>query len=160
MLKFKFHSIVDLITNSSTVIFTYQNSIKEAKELIAEILKLSGSDKTPDDVFYYGVFCGSDEYLDDIEDTLDDEVPDDLPSDVDWKRENELREEWINSLISKIIKEEIKKPDWMEKCETNYDDYHYSTYLYLIPKDDKYNELGDKIRKLLGSVSGDGYRDG
>ncbi len=70
MIKCKFHSIVDVITNSSTVIFTYQNSVSASKELVAEILKMSGSSLSPDDVFYYGTFLDEDEY---------DGCPDDSP---------------------------------------------------------------------------------
>jgi hypothetical protein len=70
-IKIKFHSIVDVITNSSTVIYTYQNSVSEAKELVQAILDLAGEKVSPDDVFYYGVFCDDDRYFD----------SEDLPSD-------------------------------------------------------------------------------
>lgn len=163
LIKLKFHSIVDVITNSSTVIFTYQDSVAQAKELIAEILKMTGSSKTPDDIFYYGVFCELDSYLDDIEEEFEDddeELPNGLPTHDDWKTENELREKWLLGIITRVIKGEIEKPEWMDSRETNCDEYRKSTELYLIPKSDEYNELGEKIQKLLGSVSGDGYRDG
>ena len=39
MIKIKFHSIVDVITNSSTVIYTYQDSVGVAKSLVKEVLK-------------------------------------------------------------------------------------------------------------------------
>lgn len=163
LIKLKFHSIVDVITNSSTTIFTYQNSTTQAKELIAEVLKISGSDKTPDDVFHYGVFCDQDSYLDDIEESFEEneeELPEGLPKHDDWKIENKMRDDWLNGIIVKIIKGDIKKPEWMESQETDYNDFRQSTRLYLIPKSDEYNELGKRIQKLLGSVSGDGYRDG
>lgn len=46
------HSMVDVITNSSTVIYTWATGgTNQVKELINAILKASGSDKTSDDLF-------------------------------------------------------------------------------------------------------------
>jgi len=49
------HSIVDVITNSSTVIYiqTHDKTIEYAKALVNDILKASGSDKSADDVFTF-----------------------------------------------------------------------------------------------------------
>lgn len=49
----KILSISDIITNSSSEVFTYytQESIKEVKALIDAILKAGGSNKTCDDLF-------------------------------------------------------------------------------------------------------------
>lgn len=56
-IKIKLHSVVDVITNSSTVIYTYQNgSIEPAKELINEMIKLAGIEgKTADDLFTFEI---------------------------------------------------------------------------------------------------------
>ncbi len=47
------HSIIDVITNSSTEIYTYaKDSAKEfAYEALNEILKIAGSDKKAEDLF-------------------------------------------------------------------------------------------------------------
>lgn len=47
------HSVVDLITNSSTEIFmsASDSAIQNVKEIIDAVLKASGSDKTCDDLF-------------------------------------------------------------------------------------------------------------
>lgn len=47
------HSLVDLITNSSTQVYVEasESSIKALRELINNILKLGGSTKTCDDLF-------------------------------------------------------------------------------------------------------------
>ena len=52
-MKIKIHSIVDLITNSSTEIFisSHKNTKKELLALVDEILKASGSDKKAEDLF-------------------------------------------------------------------------------------------------------------
>lgn len=137
MIITEIHSIVDVITNSSTVIYTYQNgSLEPTKELINEILKLSGvTDKTANDVFYYAVL--HDKYR------LTELVADNVLG-------YEASVEELLSYIAKcIINNDI--PNWMFP-ETS------STQLYLIPKDEKYNELALKIESLLGSVTAEeGY---
>lgn len=79
MEKLKLHSIVDVITNSSTVIYTYQDSIEESKELLQEILNIANIEKSVDDLFYIDTFLEdisiyienmercADNYVDDIE---------------------------------------------------------------------------------------------
>lgn len=51
--KINIHSLVDVITNSSTVIYTWadEDSPNTLKEMIDEFLKITGSDKTCDDLF-------------------------------------------------------------------------------------------------------------
>lgn len=161
MWKVNIHSMVDVITNSSTVIYTYQNSVSQTKELVQEILNLAGiTDKTPDDIFYYGVFCEDETYFE------NDGLPDDAPI-VDWSKDSTTRnvqrreqEEWFNNLKLSIMKKEIQQPDWMNNAEENDDWFAPSQDLYLVPKDDKYIELSAKIGKLLNSVSADGGMDG
>ena len=51
-IRFNFHSVVDLITNSSTEMFAdFRNSVEPCKELINEMFKACGIDKTCDEVF-------------------------------------------------------------------------------------------------------------
>ena len=51
-IKINLHSIIDLITNSSTEIYTYSDgSLAACKEMIDEFFKVMGIDKTCDDVF-------------------------------------------------------------------------------------------------------------
>jgi hypothetical protein len=157
MQKVQLHSSVDVITNSSTVIYTYQNSIEQAKELVQAVLDLQGlPDVTPDDVFYYGIFCDS--Y----------EGPKEAPQ-INWRADIEnrrfqqqLREEWFRDLKLSIMKGEQDKPAWMiaEENGGDWDNWTPSTYLHLEPKDEKYSDLADKICSLLNSVSADGGRDG
>ena len=62
-IKIKVHSSVDLITNSSTTIFTFsEGSVDAVKELVNEMLKVFNEPyKKFDDIFYAGVFA---EYYD------------------------------------------------------------------------------------------------
>jgi hypothetical protein len=166
MIKIKFHSIVDVITNSSTTIFTYQNSVSEAKELVAEVLRIAGvTDKTPDDIFYYGVFCDMDTYFDyasDNEDPTFDNMPELKGAYKSEEREasKSVRDEWVNSWLLSIVKGDIERPEFMELAEDAGDYWAPSSYLLLCPKDDKYKDLGEKIKRLLSSVDADGGRDG
>jgi hypothetical protein len=49
--KIKFHSLTDIITNSSTTIYTYSDkSSKACKEMVDEIFETLGIDKSCDDV--------------------------------------------------------------------------------------------------------------
>lgn len=155
MIKLNIHSIVDIITNSSTVIYTYQHSTEQAKELVGELLKLCGeTDKTPDDVFYYGEFHEDDTYLEDNSD-----LPDDIPKAEDWKKQSELQREWLREIKLKIMKGETNKPDWMAD-KTNYNDFTQDIYLELVPKEEKYKALGMKIGALLSSVDNEACYDG
>lgn len=159
-IKCRIHSIVDLITNSSTVIFTYQNSIKQAKDLVNEVLRLSGSELNADDVFYYGVFCGSDrygEYASDMDTDDQDDVAKEI-SGLDW----EERDKYIDVLKERILRGEIEVPSWWSDAEYDEtgDSWDPDSYLTLLPKDEKYSELANKIKALLNSVTADGGRDG
>ena len=42
-IRVNFHSFVDIITNSSTVIYTYVNSVEAVKEFINAVLQISGA---------------------------------------------------------------------------------------------------------------------
>ncbi len=166
IIKSNIHSIVDVITNSSTVIYTYQNSTSEAKALVGEVLKLMGSDLAPDDVFYYGVFNEDyDRYFDKLGDT-----DEDFPQ-IDYENtkygttertaQSEAQSKWFDDLLLSIMKGEIERPEWMEECEGEDGDYwEPSSCLHMIPKDEKFQGLGNTISRLLGSVDADGGRDG
>ena len=163
MIKVKFHSMVDVITNSSTVIYTYQNSVTEAKELVQEVLNLMDEGLTPDDVFYYGVFCENSRYADYVEEEMDEDEESDFPKytqDCDWKELRKKQNKWMDDLKLSILKNEIEKPKWMESAEDGGDYCDPDTYLYMYPKDKKFEGLAEKISRLLNSVTADGGCDG
>ena len=64
------HSVIDVITNSSTEIFTdFSNSVEPCKELINEMLKTFGvEDLTSDDIFDITVGYNDDERVKEYED--------------------------------------------------------------------------------------------
>ena len=172
--KINIYSIVDVITNSSTTIYTYQeNSIEPAKELIEEILKLLRDEEEdysidPDDYFYFGVFCKNELYFDRFDYKKEREKPDDMPevkgeyNTKQWKYTNRKREKWLNNLKKDIMKGEKKKPNWMEIVEEEggYSVLTPDTYLHIIPKEEKYKPLVEKIINFINSPRHEGIRDG
>lgn len=70
MIKIKLHSLIDLITNSSTEIYTYSSgSLQACKDMVDEFFKIVGINKTCDEVFDLKLDegtenCGSEGYYD------------------------------------------------------------------------------------------------
>lgn len=141
--KIKVHSSVDLITNSSTVIFTYsEESLDAVKDLVNEMLKVFGKTETFNDIFYAEVFAG-DEY-------------------IYTDSENYSKEIDLGQLMDDILSEKIEKPQWMKDVESDTSVYDYtpSTSLYLKAKDEKYSELANQLLKYLYSTDHEATRDG
>lgn len=151
MIKIKLHSVTDLITNSSTVIFTYSGgTIEPLKEMINEILKTFGVEKTCDDLF----------------DTVI--LKDDWYDYRDYFSENDREfPEGIDENTFEKLYEEVKtgktpKPVWFEEVEeeeSRCDYYRDSNYLYLIPKDEKYAKMAELIHAFLYSTEHEATRD-
>ncbi len=165
MIKINVHSVVDQITNSSTTVYIYQNDIKVVKELVQEVLNLSGiTDKTPDDIFYYHVFYDEDKYKEKIEYDKVDSAPKITASYKEEKllydKERKEQNKWFEDLMMSVLKGEVKEPQWMlDAGESDYEP-DSSTYIYILPKDEKYTALADKIKSVLGSIDGEGFRNG
>lgn len=147
-IKIKFHSSVDLITNSSTTIFTYSDgSITALKELINEMLKTFNLSYSFDDLFYADTFLAEEyEYYEDSN----------FPEDQDNRK-------YLDELKTKILKGEIEKPEWMVKLENTPDKYSYhrrSTTLEIMPKDEKYEALAKQLYQYLYSTNHDAEYQG
>jgi hypothetical protein len=120
----------------STVIYQYQNNAANAaKEMVQEFLQSLDIKKDAEDLFYFGVACEPDTYL-----------------------ENELcpaalNEKSITQFIENIIKGEEKKPDWMQHIEDEEDDngLSHTVLLTILPKQDKYANVAKKIIDFLNS---------
>jgi hypothetical protein len=155
--KIKIHSSVGLITNSSTVIFTYsEGSISAVRDLINEMLKVFGhEDKSFDDLFYASTFLSDDSVYYESESFPEFEIE-------DWKERRDKSSEFLNDLKIKILEGKIDRPIWMKKAEEKESGagYNKSTSLEILPKDKKYSELSNKLLKYLYSTSHEGMRDG
>ena len=149
MIIMKIHSIVDVITNSSTVIYTYQeDSIEPAKELVNEMLKLSGiTDKTADDIFFFNVLYGLDILHDLYHNNIDPEYKD-------------CYDKFYSYITNCIQNNDI--PNWMTPNYSYYISYDLprSTELYITAKEPQYQNLADKLLIFLNSPNMESRYDG
>lgn len=132
------------------------NSIETLKDMLKEFfLVFNIPSVTPDDLFYYGVFCkdvtyANYKYWDEAPITL--EIPEVL-TDVCHSETDRL--EYVHYITNQIIKGEIKKPEWMlyVESEENCNEYDAapSTFLYLIAKEGRYEKFATKILDFLYS---------
>lgn len=159
MEKIKVHSVVDLITNSSTTIFTdYLGSVKVFKELVTEFIKVAGMETTFDDMFIVKVM-GSDYCYDRYFDRLDDddeEINDPFliayMAEENWQNRNKMFDDLFNDVINDII----EKPQWMIEAEEYDDETYPDNELIIIAKDKKYTELAEKFVKFIKSPDNEG----
>jgi len=132
------------------------NSVEKLKEMLNEFfLTFNIPAVTPDDLFYYGVFCKDITYAnykfwDEAPADLD--IPDILTSVCSTAKD---RLDYVHEIIGLVTKGEIEKPEWMVhvEMEETCNDYETppSNFLYLIPKEDKYGRLAEKILEFLYS---------
>lgn len=152
-IKIKLHSEVDVITNSSTTIYTRVSSggIDTVKDIVNTLLKIGNSELTADDLFTFEIT--SDEFdeqrLDLLYDRgiLEEYVGRDISyNDVDF-------DTLLNELFNKIKTGEYPEPDWW--------DYGYghsgetpecASEITVTCKSD--NEHAKKAAELLSSLSG------
>jgi len=155
-MKVKIHSTTDLITNSSTVIFTYsEGSEGSLKEMVNEIFKTFNINKTYDEVFNTVVLCEDEylygEYIENLEDDGDD-LPEGITEETD-----------ISKLVDDVKSGKLEKPKWfndVEEKDNHCDYFRASTTLHIIPKLAEYQKLADLIQIFLYSTSHEATRDG
>ena len=140
-MKIKIHSIVDLITNSSTTIFTYSaGSLSVLEELVNEMLKEFGRTEKFEDLFYAKTFLEYDYgYIDYYNDHLIDYC-------LGTKRINEND---LETLRQEILTGKQEKPAWMIEAEY-YNDCS-STILEIKAKDEKNEKLANLLITYLYS---------
>ena len=158
MSKINIHSVASLITNSSTVIYTYSNnSEKEVKELFNQIMKDFDIPHTFDELFNTVVLLDELYYYDDYL-----KVQPKLMQ--DWPKDNQDRWEKMRQLYKNVSTFTLPKPDWFFEAEKNsrneYSGYRYPTSLFIIPKDEKYKSTAERLLKFLYSTTHEAFRDG
>ena len=142
-----------------TITFIYTSeSVKAIKRLFTELRWVFGYTLIPefDDMFYYGVFCKSVTYANfngwEKAQREGIEVPEILTAMCPTPSE---REDFVKRIIIEIIRGEIKKPEWMkyveEEMSCNCCNAAPSTFLTLIPKDEKYRILAARLLDFLYS---------
>lgn len=147
----KIHSYVDIITNSSTVIYTYAGSaVEKAKELVIAMADVFGEKEfNVEKAFDFKVF--PEDYEDYLEDWVESEEIDEIdPSQIGYTEINEYEK----LLLSGSSECPNWFPDFIEwvSDHENYDGYGIETKLVVIPKDEKYKILGEKIVSFLYST--------
>ena len=142
-----------------TITFIYSSeSVEAIKRLFTELRGVFGYTLIPefDDMFYYGVFCKQNTYsnFNGWEKAQGEgiEVPEMLTSVCPTPSE---REDFVKRIIIEIIRGEIEKPEWMKYVEEEMScsccNAAPSTFLTLIPKDEKYRILAARLLDFLYS---------
>lgn len=142
-----------------TITFIYSSeSVKAIKRLFTELRWVFGYTLIPefDDMFYYGVFCKSVTYANfngwEKAQREGVEVPEILTAMCPTPSE---REDFVKRIIIEIIRGEIEKPEWMKYVEEetvcSCCNAAPSTFLILIPKDEKYRILAARLLDFLYS---------
>ena len=142
-----------------TITFIYSSeSVEALKKLFTELRWVFGYTTVSElnDMFYYGVFCKPNTYsnFNGWEKAQGEgiEVPEMLTSVCPTPSE---REDFVKRTINEIIKGEIEKPEWMQYVEEesvcSCCNAAPSTFLTLIPKDEKYRTLADRLLDFLYS---------
>ena len=148
------HSFVDIITNSSTVIFTYAaaNAEQMVKNLINEILSnVDGSTLTADDLYDIKTVINPDEY-EGVVDSLLDDVPEkyeQLVADI-----NELRGEdgyWKHMKeISALLEDRLSFDEIESLLSTSWHDFGVETKIKITPQqNNKRDDLGQLLENLF-----------
>ena len=153
-MKINIHSFTDLITNSSTTIFTYSdNSLEACREMIDEFFKALGVDKKCDDVFNLVVTMDSysyTEYMDDEEE--DDEEDEDEGSEEE--EEESVDEKSIAKTVKDVQEGKIAKPKWMADAEeyAKSTDEPSETFLHISAKSPEFEKLAQLVSTFLYST--------
>lgn len=162
--KIKLHSFVDVITNSSTVIYTnYNGCIGTIKSLVEEIFKIYNVDKTFDEVFTVYTHPEQDVLYDYISDNIDDlmeeakENGEQLPPDI-----NDLDYRETRNVLDAAVEDIIKQPapNWYTRCCDYLDDRYSGNEIVLTAKDAQYEKLAELIIKTIDSADHDAQYDG
>lgn len=134
----RIHSMVDVITNSSSVTYVTagEGSITKVKELINSLLSFSGSDKKADDLFDFKLSIDEERLEELRKDKLADEEA------LDWDE--------VDDTYVQIEKGEREKPEWWDTCGQNEEDI--DTYIRVTTKIEDKN-LKD-CAKILSSLEG------
>ena len=132
-----------------------QPSIEALEKLISEFFDTFGMVETIDDLFYYGVFCKPQNYANfefDITEVYDFDIPYNI---TNCQAKEEEKIDYVKKLINQIMRKEITKPEWMKYVEMNASCNEYnqapSTFLQIIPKENQYETLAQRLIEFLYS---------
>ena len=131
-----------------------QPSIEALEKLISDFCSTFGIVETIDDLFYYGVFCKPQNYAN-FEFDIKENYGFDIPYNIMNYQATEEKIDYVKKLINQIMKKEITKPEWMKYVEMNASCNEYdqapSTFLQIIPKENQYETLAQRLIEFLYS---------
>ena len=132
-----------------------QPSIEALENLMADFFDTFGMTETIDDLFYYGVFCKPQNYAN-FKFDISEDYGFDIPYNItNYQAKQEEKIDYVEKLISQIMRKEIKKPEWMKYVEMNASCNEYeqapSTFLQIIPKESQYETLAQRLIEFLYS---------
>lgn len=149
-MRVKLHSMVDVITNSSSVIYTYSDgALNPVKELFQEMFKVFGVDENVDDVFDIQIIPDMGRLFDQLSDYCYDlEGDDDEP---EWMKEYrnlsyKEKEAFVKDRYTKN-KEAGVDEGWMDT-----EDDQMDTWLEITAKKEKYKVLAELLVKTVYSI--------
>lgn len=98
-LVISFHSVVDVITNSSTVVYTgcSDGIVESMKGIVDSILKAGGSNKTSDDLYTFKIVP---------DDSAKESMKFAIAENPDWVNMEKLDTKEAMSIVEKMIKED------------------------------------------------------
>ena len=132
-----------------------QPSIEALEKLISDFCSTFGIVETIDDLFYYGVFCKPQNYAN-FKFDITENYGFDIPSNItNSQAKEEEKIDYVKKLINQIMRKEITKPEWMKYVEMNASCNEYnqapSTFLQIIPKENQYETLAQRLIEFLYS---------
>jgi hypothetical protein len=161
-IRISLHSVTDLITNSSTTIYTYsENSEETCRKMVDAILKAVGSKKTCDEMFALMVSVDEDSIVSAADAVDEDDDPLDMPVEL-IKGTHDERRKYARKLLDDVALGTVKQPDWLKKIanKDNYNGYREQTYLTLTPKKPEYAAAARAVREFLYSTDHEASTDG
>ena len=131
-----------------------QPSIEALEKLISDFFGTFGMVETIDDLFYYGVFCKPQNYAN-FEFDIKENYGFDIAYNIMNYQATEEKIDYVKKLINQIMRKEITKPEWMKYVEMNASCNEYnqapSTFLQIIPKENQYEALAQRLIEFLYS---------
>jgi hypothetical protein len=150
--KIPLHSVIDIITNSSTEIFTYsEGSVEPCREVLTEVLKLMGEDTPIDEMFELAVEPDMDRFETYLQYELNYDNPD---------LEEIIKEKYDLSSFNEDISVLRKIYEEFEEDFEQGEYFELPTNLVIKPKDEKFNALAEKLINFLYSTDAVEHYDG
>ena len=121
-------------------------------DLFEELKNTFSITENIDDMFYFGIFCNAETYANYKDYDSIENAPDVLTRPC---QSHETRMDYVKCVMDMVIKKEMQRPEWMieveEKAVFNKYGDQPSTFLYLIPKEERYAKLVEKLIEFLYS---------